>query len=700
MSMRTDRPKSRISGQRIAKTAEGELAQVRGESIAQQRRLSRCIAETLENRLLLLGGPNHFATSDPNAIPPAKRRIRRAIDRVFGDDHRPSQTNARSATNARTRFLIDRLEDRVLLAGQPLDDTLTRYFSVNSSFSTDFTNALKSIDSNITTELGALQNIPLVGSELGKASGFLNDLSNQIQSKIAGIQSPQDVADAFNLLFGSGTTGLIKENQNLSPTYFTDMAGTMPAGPTDTAQDVLFNLDLTGTYNYSSNLDFNLGLPAIGLTTTNVSPSVSITYNFYLHFGVDDTGLYFDTNPNDGGDSTVPANTTQALNFTAKVGLEPVGTTTPPPAATFMGNLGPLTLSATDMLSPATGNPRNPYTKQLASDNPGTTGFAAKFNVTFSNSADSSNPRVYLSGGGLSNLNADYALGGTANVDLFIQLGFDGSNDLPTIDADFELNWVFGSGSNGTPVALTGSTPMSQSPTLSFKDIQLGLGTFLSGFAQNIITYAGDILQPLTPLINMLNAPAPIFNDIGFLRNLVDQNPTFGNDNGVASVGEVLALLSNEPDIATFADSAADVLNVYNELKNFVSSGNDTFINFGSFTVGSGFDLSSTSNSLSNLDFSSGSSNTTAAAPPSPLLDQLSNAIGNVGSVNDPNQGNQSSTLGTSTAQDLDGQGTGSGTDGKFDFPILDNPATIFGLLVGQNVQEFLPFARSCSPWR
>jgi Ca2+-binding RTX toxin-like protein len=175
---------------------------------------------------------------------------------------------------------------------------------------------------------------------------------------------------------------------------------------------------------------------------------------------------------------------------------------------------------------------------------------------------------------------------------------------------------------------------------VSFNNISLDLGSFISDFIGPVLGSIQDVTQPIQPIVDFLTAPLPVISDIGPPVTLLDIAGVFGNVNP--------ALLKSIAEIIT--------------LVNALPSGGDIVIDFGDFAI---FDR----NTGTNMDV------------------DLTDPDTDLSTVDQP-----------STAHDFDAKLDAkppskqkdfakklSKTEG-FSFPLLTDPSQIFGLLTGQPV--------------
>lgn len=92
----------------------------------------------------------------------------------------------------------------------------------------------------------------------------------------------------------------------------------------------------------------------------------------------------------------------------------------------------------------------------------------------------------------------------TANaaLDLHLLASFGGSNSFPSLQSDLFIDWDYNLGDD------------VQLPVVEFKDIELDLGQFFSGFAGTVLDEVNNILEPVRPIIDFLSQPVPIVSDL------------------------------------------------------------------------------------------------------------------------------------------------------------------------------------------
>ena len=244
----------------------------------------------------------------------------------------------------------------------------------------------------------------------------------------------------------------------------------------------------------------------------------------------------------------------------------------------------------------------------------------------------------------------DISLGLDALVNLDLTLGFafdkivdnsgpppiyhyEPNSKYPTLTSDFVLSWDLGLG---------GGFEELSAPSVSFDNIRLQIGTFLSGFVGDILGPIQQILEPIQPIIDVLTSPLP---GISYL---------FGEDTTILDLGRWFGY----EEAADFIEGAIGIINLVNSLE----VGENIYLDFGSLSFGEGFDLRS--QNLSGLDAASLPYGVSLEAPAQDVDAQLA-----------------AKADGFDQAKDDVGSG--------FSIPILEDPSKAIGLLFGQDVLLF-----------
>jgi hypothetical protein len=370
--------------------------------------------------------------------------------------------------------------------------------------------------------------------------------------------------------------------------------------------------DITISMNVGKSLSagsvlFGLGLPGFPLIATkgNVPVTAGFAYN-HLTFGLQGTTPFFDTTNN---------------QFQMNVGARVLGT--------IRGGLGFLEISATDA---------------------GGTGLNINL-TTDVTSAGLANPRLDGSGDVNVNLQADFTGNGT-----------EANFNYPYIQSNFFMHWGFSSADPGA-----GLSSFGDEPDIEFRNVQFGVGTFVSNLLRPIVNTVQEVTQPLKPILDILAAEIPGLSDISEAANL-----------GPVSLESLAALASAAgvlpPDYQLLVDLALTTTQLIQLIDSIPSSG-PLLVPVGSFNL-SGDNI----RGQTPIDFITGldSPNLTNLIPV---------AIGAVNAIEDeiPSQLRgvfQFINDKLKTAQN----GVG------IDFPLLKDPrGGVFKLLLGQDV-DFVNF--------
>ena len=127
---------------------------------------------------------------------------------------------------------------------------------------------------------------------------------------------------------------------------------------------------------------------------------------------------------------------------------------------------------------------------------------------------------------------------------------------------------------------------------LSFNDINLDFGTFVTGVVSPVVDYLEDIIAPIEPVITALNSP------IGFLKDIGLTSTFDSNGDGQATILEVAESIlngvqidsKNKIDYVKFFDSIVGLVDLVDSVKGIKSSladGGNLGIDFGDYTLSS-----------------------------------------------------------------------------------------------------------------
>ena len=487
----------------------------------------------------------------------------------------------------------------VLITTPNLSQELSQVFSLstlleNPSVFLDPLNSLLTELQGILNNNVLSANIPLVGSALSGASDFFG----VVQSDIVG---------PLDQIVKSGGSN---PSQSMANSMTTSLGSILLAPVTVTnpdANSVQFNLDMGQQFVFD--VPFNLGLSALGLSLAG-DVQVTLTWSVYLDFGVStQDGFYVVTDPTNSTGATVPV---------ANVGLS-VGV----PGLTFNGSLAFLDLTAVDHAA----NPTN---------------LSGAFTVGLNSPQSDGRLTIsQISAGPLSSLySASFT--GNAHVDFDVTASVGSGGMFPSFSFEFVVDWNFADWQINGPNA--GGANEGSAPQISFDNVSLSLGTFISNFVGPIFSDIQPILNDIQPVVNILTEPLPVISQLA------------GQSISLISIAEAL-----EPQYAPNINAFLSMYNLFYSLVSEVSSvgSGNIVINFGDFNVNS---LIGDVRGMSSL----------STAP--------------INTANLPSFTSLSSQLSSQGASSEQQSFTHGITGGSIQFPILDDPAGIFELLMGRTV--------------
>lgn len=460
---------------------------------------------------------------------------------------------------------------------------------------------LTKIQSALNTQVFG-NDLPILGNTLQSSTStavqfvqdFKNEILSQLRSKLnnATNKTPELVREALFAALGPGRLNILRDLDGNGLVDLQDI------GLKDLPDNVSFNLKIeesTTRNNFTSAIDSKVGLQKLGLSI-NGTANIGLGYDLDLAFGVNKTqGFYLDTtNANE-------------LQVKLKASL---------PNLSANGNLGALQVAVTDKGS----------------------AFNAEFKIDIKDS-DADN-RIYLTdlpsivSGNL----IDAKLTGDAKIKLNLNTSYQGVAGLPTLNSDFNVDWSF----NGADANLAPQDTFGTISRVGFDNVKLDLNSFFNDFARPILDKVNTIIEPIQPIIDLLNKTIDLkvakINLLDILSALKDEN---GNPYIDRSDRDFLAAVSQ---LVSLAKS--------------IPNSNEK-ISLGSFDLGSA-DIRSSSFDLSKID----PSNIIAALP---VSDQLAGKA----------EGKFISSFDT-----IPGEG--------LEFPILTNKKqSAFNLLLGKNVDLF-----------
>ncbi len=304
------------------------------------------------------------------------------------------------------------------------------------------------------------------------------------------------------------------------------------------------------------------------------------------------------------------------------------------------GRLGPLTVTART-LSPSELSEQQRIDARLDPGDPSSeaiNGIKAEYQINLGDPAPGGTARFTLSELGSifgSGVETQAAMVGSLHVQVETMIG-GGEAGLPSIRADVNVNWDAVQGSLSDVIAELGS------PTIGLSNVGLDLGGFISDVIAPVLEPINEFLDPIRPVLDAITTPLPVISDLIGETTFVDFIGLFGRGG---------------QSVAKFIEAAADIARLIDIP---IVNGN-IFLPLGDFTTAL--------NSAGKLEAT-----------------EAGGAFGGQGSFDDflnslPDQSVRE------YLQDMPRNGANVASEpGKFSVPLLTNPASAVGLLLGQDV--------------
>ncbi|MEO1526164.1 MAG: dockerin type I domain-containing protein [Planctomycetota bacterium] len=449
------------------------------------------------------------------------------------------------------------------------------------------------------------QNLPMVGERLEAAADFLKDVREQALPILRDRLTPQALVDEIKLVLHDalGSVMRLSDSNADGNIDHLDIDLAIDAG----AGTVELQLPLGGDYSVAADIDFDLGLPALGL---ELDGGVVASLDWAIDIGV---GI----NPTDG--FYVDTTHVNEIELSAEVTL---------PSVELTGSLGLFQVTVTDQGSQLSGDFAVDL-REPSGDGKWTTSELVAGTTPLADLVD-----VTLTGGASVNLGL---VAGTTLV------------QLPELHADLVLDWEFG-GSN-----LAGSIDR-----LAIENIELDLGSFITGFAGDILGKVQEVLAPIQPIVDVLTAPLPVANDLEFL---VDTFAAETTPNDAVNLLDFASLLGNVD--VDMLDAIVQIVDLVNSVP-VPAAGESVMIPLGEIVLIDGTPTDP-----------SGISTNSATVNEKDLSEELDNYSGS----------EEQERFASESASFLQRMSEVKG--GGFQFPILQNPASLIGVMLGQDATLF-----------
>jgi len=482
--------------------------------------------------------------------------------------------------------------------------------------------------------------LPLVGDNLSGAATFVDDfraatvgeLADALDEDPSGGLAFEAVADALESALGSGGLDFLRGPVEVS------FNGVDPDDNTDPVEEITFEVPLGTTFDLADlpPVGFDLGFPGLSLDL-DAEIELGLTFGWDLIFGVDTTsGFFFDVSasPAPASGLTQPEESVGAGSSAQIVETNQARGTSAELFLEFTAEAA--TLDAEGTLA---------ILRVLASDlGDGTPALAlsALFGLDIVDpSGDGKLTFSELASGGFSSL-FDPVIAVSGDADLELQADFGGlSEDLAAIFPSVVTDLGF----SASVDALAGDFSVTR---LEFNYIRISAGDFFNDFLLPIVQEINGALEPFDPFLDAITSPVPVISDLrGDDTSLADLAIELGSAIGLnlGWIEDVLAIRELISDIAGLDPSG------------LIPYGN---IDLTGFLNSRGGEADA---DFSTLDLDS-------------YLSDPAN-----GEVMDAEAAAMSTGLG-STLSD-------SGDIG-LSFPILSDPLSAFGLLLGQDADLFV----------
>jgi hypothetical protein len=393
--------------------------------------------------------------------------MRRFLNKLLRDIRTTSTAGTARRAPRRSALQVECLESRLVLSTNPT--------SLLPGFVTKELNALQtSINQQLFNK-----SLPLVGTALNQVGNsivgtFEKALLDGAQAAISG--NMQAVKTAIIQDLDQGSSKILPGSILQAITATTDGKGGF------TAEVHLHDSSVLNT----PKVDLNLGLPGLPIqfAAHNLGVNVQAGYDIVLDFGMQG-GSPFLKSKADPSNKANPLGV--ALNVSASVA----------PGSSISATLGGLTATLTQ----PTTLPVSPVNALVARQSligiipPVVSAPPSTFNATLDfGFSVSTNGGIQI---------ATPQLSGAANINLQASLSLDNNPSLPSITAGLNVNWTFNS-ADPTSGGLLGNAP-----TVSFNNVTVDLGSFLSNVVGPVVSAVQQFTKPLETVAEVLTSNLP-----------------------------------------------------------------------------------------------------------------------------------------------------------------------------------------------
>ncbi|MFF4808551.1 hypothetical protein ACFY03_10075 [Micromonospora chersina] len=249
-------------------------------------------------------------------------------------------------------------------------------------------------------------------------------------------------------------------------------------------------------------------------------------------------------------------------------------------------------------------------------------------------------------------VNIDWKLAAAVNT------GDEVGSALPGVSARFGLKWGLEHKQGGlSPTGGGVTTPLQ----VTFTDIALDAGAFFSKILKPVVDKLKAVTGPLQPVIDTLYAPIPVLSDLS--------KATGGPDITLVWLAKTFSTLTGGPKL-DFVDTVRAVITFVNRIPD-CDEGDGCSIPLGQFLVDPAKALTTEASPASAESLIKRDDPFTQAKSAAQVKSAVDTAAGDDGEK--------------LFAAGADGKSNAQKTG--FSFPIFDNPGSLFGLLMGQDVE-------------
>ncbi len=363
---------------------------------------------------------------------------------------------------------------------------------------------LLTLQSQLTTVLDALKTgttaiVPFVGNQVGEAAKVINQFETTLHDAIHNLGTISDpngtqLVNAINTALAQG---------NSSGVVVEASAFSQPGNLGANGFELDLRLSAVETVA-STTINFNTGLPSLPFTIT-ANGSLAVQVGF-------DMELAFTYNSNTQSVALDDTKTLSGLN-TAADGHS---------LAIYVSAGIPSTFNATAIIGFVEGS-LTPIPQS-----------ANALTLTVLVDRIASQPTASFTG--------------TADANLTLTGSFAGTDaDFPGINTDVHLHW-----------GVDSSNPSANPPTVSFDNVSLDLGKFLSNVVGPVLTDIHYFTDPLAPVLDVLEYPLPGLTQLDQLIG--------GNKIDLLDLGKIAATVLGFGPLAEIAKDALDITNQINQI--------------------------------------------------------------------------------------------------------------------------------------